>query len=76
MASGATNRGLVDPGQNTAIALSQIGAALMAARPTPFYTYAGIVVGKLAKRCQDGFVTANDAVEVLTARAATGRKRR
>lgn len=66
MAAGATNRGLVDPGQNTAISLSQILAALMVCRPTPFFTLSAIVIGKLAKRCQDGFVRAHEVVERRT----------
>ena len=64
--AGSTNRGLADPGQNTAISLSQIFAALMSARKTPFFTVSAIVIGKLATRCQDAFVTESIAVEQRT----------
>jgi len=56
MPAGSTNQGLADPGQNTAISLSQIFAAVSVVRASPFFTLSSIVVGKLAKRCQDAFI--------------------
>lgn len=78
MPAGSTNRGLADPGQNTAISLSQTFAALMAARKSPFFTLSAIVVGKLAKRCQDAFVADSVVVERRTraARKAAASKQR
>ena len=63
MPAGSTNTGLADPGQNTAISLSQIFAALAVVRGSPFFTLSSIVVGKLAKRCQDAFIADSCALD-------------
>lgn len=75
IAAGATNRGLADPGQNTAISLTQISAAAMVSRQSVFGSLATHVIGRLAKECQDGFMADHKAVELRVKNEQLARSR-
>jgi len=72
--AGVSNRGLLEPAQNTIIAMEHLTAALMLAQPTAenLVLVTGFI--ELATRCRDAFVEAHDVVEARTAALRTESK--
>ncbi len=63
MLAGASNVGLADPGQNTAISLAQITGSLGLHRRSMDFVVQMNAVATIARRCVEGFITAHKAVE-------------